>query len=99
MLPQRRGNSTLREEMGRDRAPEMEEKEGLGFNKRRAEGTDKSVKPKTLQLKMRKLNPVNTICYVQVGIAFNLFSFLEFSSCGFLKSWESVFIVHPNFLC
>ncbi|KAG1335050.1 tRNAse Z TRZ4, mitochondrial [Cocos nucifera] len=44
----------------------MEEKEGLGFNKRRAEGRDKSGKPKTLQLKMRKLNPVNTICYVQI---------------------------------
>lgn len=66
MLPQRRGNSTLREEGGRERAPEMEEKEGLGFNKRRAEGRDKSDKPKTLQLKTRKLNPVNTICYVQI---------------------------------
>lgn len=48
---------------------EEEEMEGsdevlLGFNKRRAEGRDK--KPKNLQLKTRKLNPVNTICYVQV---------------------------------
>ncbi|KAJ8465332.1 hypothetical protein OPV22_027884 [Ensete ventricosum] len=40
--------------------------ETLGFNKRRAEGRDKSDKPKALQLKSRKLNPVNTICYVQI---------------------------------
>ncbi|WOL12430.1 hypothetical protein Cni_G21197 [Canna indica] len=64
---QRRGANTLREERGRGRAQEMEEKEEtLGFNKRRAEGRDKSAKPKNLQLKIRKLNPVNTICYVQI---------------------------------
>lgn len=40
--------------------------EPAGFNKRRAEGRDKNDRPKTLQLKVRKLNPVNTICYVQV---------------------------------
>ncbi|KAL9232104.1 hypothetical protein vseg_007247 [Gypsophila vaccaria] len=37
-----------------------------GFNKRRAEGRDKSDKPKNLHLKTRKLNPVNTISYVQI---------------------------------
>ncbi|RWW73002.1 hypothetical protein BHE74_00019153, partial [Ensete ventricosum] len=57
---QRRRASTLREERDRARAPEMEGKEEtLGFNKRRAEGRDKSDKPKALQLKSRKLNPVN----------------------------------------
>ncbi|KAK4349944.1 hypothetical protein RND71_029257 [Anisodus tanguticus] len=40
---------------------------GLGFNKRRAEGKDKNDGPKkNLQLKVRKLNPVNTISYVQI---------------------------------
>ncbi|XP_059303243.1 tRNase Z TRZ3, mitochondrial-like [Lycium ferocissimum] len=38
-----------------------------GFNKRRAEGKDKNDGPKkNLQLKVRKLNPVNTISYVQI---------------------------------
>ncbi|KAF3613342.1 TRNAse Z4 isoform 2 [Capsicum annuum] len=38
----------------------------VGFNKRRAEGKDKFDGPKkNLQLKVRKLNPVNTISYVQ----------------------------------
>lgn len=37
-----------------------------GFNKRRAEGKDKNDKPKHLQLKTKKLNPVNTISYVQI---------------------------------
>lgn len=52
--------------------------ETLGFNKRRAEGRDKSDKPKALQLKTRKLNPVNTICYAQVkGFDFSfLFLFM-----------------------
>lgn len=64
---QRRWGSTLREERNRGKAPEMEEKEEtFGFNKRRAEGRDKSEKLKNLQLKTRKLNPVSTICYVQV---------------------------------
>nr|CAD1843410.1 unnamed protein product [Ananas comosus var. bracteatus] len=46
-----------------------EEQEGggdLAFNKRRAEGRDRSEKGRALQLKTRKLNPVNTICYVQI---------------------------------
>ncbi|CAN1788963.1 tRNAse Z TRZ4, mitochondrial [Linum perenne] len=37
-----------------------------GFNKRRAEGRDKTDRPKNLQLKVRKLNPTNTISYVQI---------------------------------
>lgn len=41
-----------------------------GFNKRRAEGRDKNDNPRNLQLKVRKLNPVNTICYVQVIFGF-----------------------------
>ncbi|OIT27678.1 hypothetical protein A4A49_30936 [Nicotiana attenuata] len=48
----------------------MEEKgptaESVGFNKRRAEGKDKNDGKKNLQLKVRKLNPVNTISYVQI---------------------------------
>ncbi|XP_027342584.1 tRNAse Z TRZ4, mitochondrial isoform X2 [Abrus precatorius] len=37
------------------------------FNKRRAEGRDKSdATKKNLQLKVRKLNPINTISYVQI---------------------------------
>lgn len=45
---------------------EETESGSVGFNKRRAEGRDKNDRPKTLQLKARKLNPVNTICYVQI---------------------------------
>lgn len=44
----------------------MVETEPTGFNKRRAEGRDKGDKPKNLQLKVRRLNPVNTICYLQI---------------------------------
>ncbi|KAF2301186.1 hypothetical protein GH714_020717 [Hevea brasiliensis] len=41
--------------------------ETFGFNKRKAEGGDKSDKPKrNLQLKVRKLNPTNTISYMQI---------------------------------
>lgn len=57
----------------------MEEKEveesaesRVGFNKRRAEGKEKGDKRRTLQLKTRKLNPVNTISYVQVWSSFCL---------------------------
>lgn len=50
----------------------------VGFNKRRAEGRDKSDKPhKNLQLKVRKLNPVNTISYVQV-LFFGVLAFWVF---------------------
>ncbi|GFP90434.1 zinc phosphodiesterase elac protein 2 [Phtheirospermum japonicum] len=53
----------------------MEEKEEIangasenrGFNRKRAEGRDGSDRPKkNLQLKVRKLNPANTISYVQI---------------------------------
>ncbi|KAI3671581.1 hypothetical protein L1987_87320 [Smallanthus sonchifolius] len=36
-----------------------------GFNKKRAEGKDQS-RPKDLKLKVRRLNPVNTLSYVQI---------------------------------
>ncbi|XP_057967084.1 tRNase Z TRZ3, mitochondrial [Malania oleifera] len=65
----RRHNSSFRESNSRDSRDKgltMEETETIGFNKKRAEGRDKSDKPKTLKLKVRKLNPVNTICYVQI---------------------------------
>lgn len=42
---------------------------GAGFNRKRAEGRDKSDLPKNLQLKVRKLNPINTISYVQVFLS------------------------------
>uniref|UniRef100_A0A2N9IXI7 ribonuclease Z n=1 Tax=Fagus sylvatica TaxID=28930 RepID=A0A2N9IXI7_FAGSY len=46
---------------------EMATEPPAGFNKRRAEGRDKNDRPhKNLQLKSRKLNPVNTISYVQI---------------------------------
>ncbi|OIW09107.1 hypothetical protein TanjilG_16334 [Lupinus angustifolius] len=39
----------------------------VGFNKRRAEGRDKNdASRKNLHLKVRKLNPINTISYVQI---------------------------------
>ncbi|KAL8170576.1 hypothetical protein V2J09_022380 [Rumex salicifolius] len=37
-----------------------------GFNKRRAEGRDKADKPKSLEKKVRRLNPINTISYLQI---------------------------------
>uniref|UniRef100_A0A5B6YIW4 ribonuclease Z n=2 Tax=Davidia involucrata TaxID=16924 RepID=A0A5B6YIW4_DAVIN len=61
----RRNNSSLRE-TDRKKGMAMEEAESFGFNRKRAEGRDKNDQPKTLQLKVRKLNPVNTICYVQI---------------------------------
>ena len=59
----------------------------VGINNRRAEGRDKSDKPhKNLQLKVRKLNPVNTISYVQVlffgVLAFWVFFFMWFCEMG-----------------
>ncbi|KAJ4957592.1 hypothetical protein NE237_024703 [Protea cynaroides] len=63
--PWSRSNSTLREANTREKS--MEEAEPVRFNKRRVEGRDKNDKPKKdLQLKVRKLNPVNTISYVQI---------------------------------
>lgn len=47
--------------------------EHIGFNKRRAEGKDGSDKPKkNLQRKVRKLDPANTISYVQVNTYYSL---------------------------
>ncbi|XP_039009283.1 tRNAse Z TRZ4, mitochondrial-like [Hibiscus syriacus] len=70
----RRSSSTFKERKGGGREMEMEETAGqsrdsssFGFNKRRAEGKDKSDRPrKNPQLKERKLNPTNTIAYVQI---------------------------------
>ncbi|KAL2928407.1 tRNAse Z TRZ4 mitochondrial [Bienertia sinuspersici] len=61
-----KSKSSLAEKNKREEAAKMVESDSTGFNKRRAEGKDKSDKPKNLQLKTRKLNPVNTICYVQI---------------------------------
>ncbi|KAH9618548.1 hypothetical protein KSS87_006548 [Heliosperma pusillum] len=59
-----RGKSSLADTVNTEKGSEIMEQSG--FNKRRAEGKDKSDKPKNLQLKTRKLNPVNTISYVQI---------------------------------
>ncbi|XP_042405471.1 tRNAse Z TRZ4, mitochondrial-like isoform X2 [Zingiber officinale] len=57
----------LSEQRNQGKVSEMEEKkEILEFNKRHAEGRDKIDKQKNFQLKIQKLNPVNTICYVQI---------------------------------
>lgn len=63
--PLRRNNTSLRESEKKREGLAMGEDESVGFNRKRAEGRDKDNR-KTLQLKVRKLNPVNTICYVQV---------------------------------
>ncbi|KAK6914858.1 tRNase Z endonuclease [Dillenia turbinata] len=60
----RRNNSSFLINEKKTKMPEPET-ERVVFNKRRAEGSDNN-KPKTLQLKVRKLNPINTICYVQI---------------------------------
>ncbi|KAG2585977.1 hypothetical protein PVAP13_5NG004600 [Panicum virgatum] len=61
--PPRRGNSTLR------KAPKEEMAGGgdkeVAFNRKRAEGRDVG-KRGSMELKARKLNPVNTTCYVQI---------------------------------
>ncbi|KAK8274423.1 hypothetical protein V6Z11_D10G072800 [Gossypium hirsutum] len=71
----RRSNSTFKDRKGGGRDMTMEETTGqskdssssFGLNKRRAEGRDKSDRPKkNPQLKERKLNPTNTIAYVQI---------------------------------
>ncbi|GAV77562.1 Lactamase_B_2 domain-containing protein/Lactamase_B_4 domain-containing protein [Cephalotus follicularis] len=62
-------NSTFKENTSsHDKGLSMEETEStFGYNKRRAEGKDKSDIPKkNLQLKVRRLNPTNTISYVQI---------------------------------
>ena len=59
----RRGSSTLR------KAPREEMAGGgdkeVAFNRKRAEGMDVG-KRGSMELKARKLNPINTTCYVQV---------------------------------
>lgn len=50
---------------GKKRTLDMEVNEEKGFNKKRLEGLDKGA-PKQLKLKARSINPVNTICYVQI---------------------------------
>ncbi|KAF0917529.1 hypothetical protein E2562_020907 [Oryza meyeriana var. granulata] len=65
----RRRNSTL----GKKSKEKMDGEGGVGgageaevaFNKTRAEGKD-GRKGRSMELKSRKLNPVNTICYVQI---------------------------------
>lgn len=66
--PGARNKTTLRESIGGDKAmEETKETETAGFNKRRAEGNDKNDRPKkNLQRKVRTLNPINTLSYVQV---------------------------------
>lgn len=67
--------------------------EAAGFNRKRAEGRDESDRPKKLQLKVRTLNPANTICYVQVK-SNGLF---QFGLCSFNFS---VLVFHFSlFLC
>uniref|UniRef100_A0A0D9UYQ6 ribonuclease Z n=1 Tax=Leersia perrieri TaxID=77586 RepID=A0A0D9UYQ6_9ORYZ len=62
----RRGNSTIEKrgkEMGGGGGGGGEAE--VAFNKTRAEGKD-GRKGRSMELKSRKLNPVNTICYVQI---------------------------------
>lgn len=74
--------SGLAMEFEEDSAAKPSAEFSYGFNKRRAEGTDKKDVPKkTFQLKQRKLNPINTICYVQV---ISLSYFLSWLSCKVL---------------
>ncbi|ERN15071.1 tRNAse Z TRZ4, mitochondrial [Amborella trichopoda] len=63
-LPVRRRSSTSRDKKEGEEGQKREEMEPV-FNRKRAEGNDRD-KPKNLQLKTRKPNPVNTICYVQI---------------------------------
>ncbi|MQL95375.1 hypothetical protein Taro_028042, partial [Colocasia esculenta] len=57
--------NTAREKRDGRAAPEMEQ-DGMRFNKKRAEGNDRSEKARNLRLKTTNLNPVSTICYVQI---------------------------------
>ncbi|KAK6148833.1 hypothetical protein DH2020_016358 [Rehmannia glutinosa] len=68
-----RNRSTLRETVKKkDKMDERDESakgasEDFGFNKKRAEGRDEIDRPKkNLKLKVRTLNPANTISYVQI---------------------------------
>lgn len=69
-------------------------KENFGFNKKRAEGRDNP--KRNLQLKVRKLNPINTISYVQVTLL-ALRGFLV-SLKNLSKDKESLFQFHGYIL-
>ncbi|XP_031269758.1 tRNase Z TRZ3, mitochondrial-like isoform X2 [Pistacia vera] len=69
--PQRNLNLQKRNKSTNERGvvpmEESKNEPSFGFNKRRAEGKDGSDKPKkNPQLKVRRLNPTNTISYVQI---------------------------------
>lgn len=61
----RRGSSTLRTPPGEEMAGGGDKEVVAAFNRKRAEGNDGG-KRGSMGLKTRKLNPVNTTCYVQV---------------------------------
>lgn len=84
-----RGKSSLAEKNKSEEGAKMVETDSTGFNKRRAEGKDKEDKPKNLQLKARKLNPVNTICYVQVCKNLGCLTFWVFIICY----WNILFFI------
>jgi hypothetical protein len=59
---------------------------GVTFNRKRAEGTDGG-KRGSMELKTRRLNPVNTTCYVQVRpslSAWRGFISIDFINQGFI---------------
>jgi len=87
-----RSKTTSRETRDRDKGQSMDEsgKENFGFNKKRAEGRDNP--KRNLQLKVRKLNPINTISYVQVTLL-ALWGFLV-SLRNLSKDKESLFQFH-----
>lgn len=97
-----RNNSSLTEKNKSEKGSKMAEIDSTGFNKRRAEGKDKADKPKNLQRKVRKLNPVNTICYVQVCKVLK-FDFLRFFSLivifRFLCIWYVILLFEQLYKC
>ena len=78
----RRGSSTL------GKAPAKEEMDReVAFNTKRAEGKDGG-KRGSMELKTRRLNPVNTTCYVQVRASLTCDSPQRYL-CGFiLLTWR-----------
>ncbi|KAG9457534.1 hypothetical protein H6P81_002042 [Aristolochia fimbriata] len=66
IAPFRRSHSSVSEPKEKSNSSLMDGTEKVAFNKKRAQGSDGSSKTRNLQLKTRKLNPVNTICYVQI---------------------------------
>lgn len=68
--PHKRGmltgtEGTSENTIAKKRTLDIEQNEEKGFNKKRLEGLDKGA-PKQLKLKTRNVNPVNTICYIQI---------------------------------